>query len=122
MDGRKPRVLFVDDDVIERKVVELTLKGAFQVTVIGSGTDALKLLADEPYDCLLVDMRMPDLDGDEVIRRGTALQPDIRPVVLSAYIDGERASELESRGIPFVKKPFQPHLLLQTLLQALSIE
>ena len=116
------RVLLVDDEEDIRLLVRLTLQRAgLRVIEAGSGADALAILAAEPVDVVVLDVRMPEPDGwavlDSMRERGTLARVGV--VMMSAHADpamGEQAMRLGCRG--YVSKPFDPLELLAAVQHA----
>jgi CheY-like chemotaxis protein len=114
-----PSVLIVDDERALRAVLRTRLKLAgYRVLEAGSGEDALSLLDREVADLMLLDLRLPGIDGWEVLE---ALQlrgrlPGLRVVVSSAHGGPEvtgKAEALGCRGV--LQKPFALRELVATL-------
>ena len=103
-----PRVLVVDDEKLIRWSVSerLTRKG-YQVSAAESGERALELLATERPQVMLLDVRLPGIDGIETLRRALVLQPDVVVVMMSAHGTVDIAVEGMKRGaVDFLSKPF----------------
>ncbi len=103
-----PRVLVVDDEKLIRWSVSerLTRKGC-QVSVAETGERALELLASEKPEVMLLDVRLPGIDGLETLRRALVLQPDLVVVMMSAHGTVDIAVEGMKRGaVDFLSKPF----------------
>ncbi|MEU6407529.1 response regulator [Microbispora sp. NPDC046933] len=86
------RVLVVDDQAVVRDGLVLLLGLLPDIEVVGSASDgkaALRLVADERPDVVLMDLRMPRMDGVEATRRIRAGFPDTQVVVLTTYTDDE---------------------------------
>ncbi|MCT2584859.1 response regulator [Actinophytocola gossypii] len=86
------RVVVVDDQTVVREGLELILGLLSDVEVVGSGVDgedALRLVARHRPDVVLMDLRMPRMDGVEATRRVRAGFPDTQVVVLTTYADDE---------------------------------
>lgn len=119
---RKKKILAVDDDGLVRRSLELLLAEAgYQPTVTGSGEEALEVLKKKHFDLLITDMRMPGMDGLQVIQavrdycREKKKHP-IAEIMLTAYND-ERVRESALRlGVKeFLLKPFKVDEFLQVL-------
>jgi CheY-like chemotaxis protein len=110
------RILVVDDDenILNLEKTILEQKG-FSVTTAGGGTEALKVLAQESFDLILLDVMMPEVDGFTVCRK---IKDDPRlkeiPVIfLTAKGGGEALAEgFESGAVMYINKPFTANKLL----------
>jgi len=122
-----PRVLIVDDDADIRRILSmfLTEKG-FQVKIAESGPRALELIAEEPVDLTLSDVRMPGMTGLELLAALKERDPDIQLVLMSAYstvTDAVQAIQLGAAD--YVEKPIDFRRLervLQTVLERRALE
>jgi CheY-like chemotaxis protein len=100
------RVLLVEDDAGIREITQLALESLdFAVRVAASGQEALDLLAHEPADAILLDVRMPLMDGAEFARLYRARTPRPAPIILLSAAPSSDAWRplAESR---YVEKPF----------------
>ncbi len=90
--GESPRVLVVDDEPTIRKplVRALELTG-YQAVGAASGKEALALLEQVSYDVMLLDMKMPEMDGMQVMDRARQLQPDLLIFILTGHATLESA-------------------------------
>lgn len=109
---RAARVLLVEDDTINQAVVRSMLDHAgFACTVAGNGTSALQMLGHAPYDVVLMDWQMPDMDGLEATRRLRAgragdINRAVPVVALTANAFAEDRSACLAAGMnDFVTKP-----------------
>ncbi len=117
------KILIVDDDPSIRKVVGINLeKAGFEVAVSPSGTDALKLLEsglDVP-DCILLDIRMPELSGIDVLETVKRKHPLISVIMLTAQTDLEVAVETMKKGaFDYIVKPVRRFQLVEIIKKAL---
>jgi response regulator RpfG family c-di-GMP phosphodiesterase len=115
-----PRILFVDDDTLLLKTVERLFKGAFFVSTARSGGEALDLLQDAPpFAVIVVDMRMPGMDGVELLQEVQALSPDTTRIMLTGESDQLAAMEAVNAGsvFRFLTKPC-PDSALVSIVQA----
>ena len=76
MDSDAPAILIVDDNEDNRYTLQLLLEaeGHCRLTTASSGQEALDLLAREKFSLVLLDMMMPDLNGDEVLRSSRVIR------------------------------------------------
>ncbi len=111
------RVLLVDDDRALRGLVRATLPEEwFEVAEAQSGRDALAKAEEHRPDLVVLDWRMPEGSGAEVLARLKADDPTIRVVVLTAEKEpGEREAADRLGADAFLTKPFSPLRLLDVL-------
>jgi CheY-like chemotaxis protein len=114
------RVLIVDDDEpIARMMAEFLGEHGFTTDWAGGGRAALQKLRREAADLLVLDLRMPDLDGRGLLQEVRRGGMDPRVVLLSADREvAAAARELRAEG--FVEKPFAPESLLAAVRRALA--
>ncbi|MGE0784910.1 MAG: sigma-54-dependent transcriptional regulator [Sandaracinaceae bacterium] len=115
-------VLVVDDerDLLELLSLRLEHHG-YAVTTEASARGALELLAREVFDVVILDLRLEDGDGMDVLARIRETDPDLPVVMLTAHGSIEAAVEAMRRGAyGFLTKPFHDHELLQRLENALE--
>jgi DNA-binding NtrC family response regulator len=128
MNPRNPAssILVIDDDESIRGVVEICLRHAGHTVVSTTGrAQVLAWLNRQPFDLVVTDMRMPDLDGIEVISLVKAHQPGAAILAMSgggSYMKSEFCAVLETMlgaGVPLMK-PFHLAELLLAVDQALE--
>src|SRR5437867_8493710 len=103
----RPKVLVVEDDPDIRKILELFLtEKAFRVKSAESAPQALEMLAEEPIDLILSDVRMPGMSGLDLLRHLKERDPEIQLVLMSAYSSVKDAVEAIRLGAAdYVEKP-----------------
>jgi DNA-binding NarL/FixJ family response regulator len=110
------RVLVADDHALMRAGIEQALAGLDDVDLVGSaetGIDAVALADEHSPDVVLMDLRMPGLDGVEAIRRISTAQPRTRVVVLTAFSDRPLILEaLDAGAAGYLLKDARPDELL----------
>jgi|GEM_PF-3503855 len=119
-----PVNILVADD--EPGVVDLChrilTRCGYSVEAVTSGQEALARLQASPVDLLLVDIKMPDVDGLTVLRRGRDLWPDMAAVIVTGYATLSSAVEaLHAGAHRFVLKPFAAGELVQAVQEALEL-
>ena len=119
------RVLLVEDNPFNQQIAqELLEQVGVTVTLAGNGREALELLCRHGFDCVLMDMQMPVMDGLEATRRiraDTALA-DVRIVAMTANATQEdRAACLAAGMDDFLAKPFPPGELYAVLATAMPL-
>ncbi len=111
------RILLADDSLTIQKVVELTfMDEPFEVTVVGSGDDAIARLEDELPAIVVADVHMPGPSGYEVCRRAKELSPGLPVLLLVGTFEALDQDELAACGAEaHLKKPFDSQELLGTV-------
>lgn len=116
MDSNVPGILVVDDNDDNRYTLQLLLEadGHERVVCAAGGEEAINLLSTEKFSLVLLDMMMPDLNGDDVLRiiKGNPDTRDIPVVMISADMDTEKVSKcIEMGADDYLAKPFNPAIL-----------
>lgn len=117
------RVLIIDDEENIRRVTRLTLEAArYEVGEAEDGERGLEAFGDgSRWDAVLLDQRMPGMDGLETLRRIKGLQPGARVIMMTAYASIELAVDAMKLGASdFVRKPMTPETLRGAVAAALS--
>jgi len=119
------RILVVDDSRAMRAYVRSALQGSFDCTVVeaSSGFEALRLLPRDPYDAVVTDINMPDINGLELIRlvRSSTRHGRVPIVIISSLTstdDHRRALALGADR--YLGKPFAPEELVLAVGSALA--
>ncbi len=114
------RILIVDDDDSLRESLELVLAAeGYQVTSAANGERALELVESVPVDVVLSDLRMPGLDGLDLLPQLARRLPGATIILMSAFGTADLAVEAMKRGAyDYLAKPFQPSEVLLTLRKA----
>jgi CheY-like chemotaxis protein len=117
------RILIIDDEENIRRVTRLTLETAgYQVVEAADGTRGLAAFGDgSEWDAVLLDQRMPGMDGLETLRQIRARQADARVIISTAYASIELAVEAMKLGATdFVRKPMTPEILRNAVAAAME--
>jgi DNA-binding response OmpR family regulator len=111
-----PRVLLIEDDArLAEMVSEYLGEAGFRVTTVAGGAIGLERLAREPFEALVLDLTLPDMDGLEVCRQVRA-KLDTPVLMLTARGDAmDRVVGLELGADDYLPKPFEPRELLARL-------
>jgi DNA-binding response OmpR family regulator len=111
------KILIVDDDVDIVGIVRAMLQGqGWQVLSAYGGEDALRVIAAERPDLVLLDIMMPGINGIEVLREARLIAPGMRVIMTTAF--GDVGSYLESMDLgacEYINKPFETSELLHMI-------
>lgn len=114
----RPKVLLVDDEERVAKTYELRLGSDYETTITLSGEEALEIV-DDSYDVVLLDRRMPDLSGDDVLEEIRRRGIDCRVVMVTAVDPDFDITEMEFDD--YVVKPVTKPELHEVVERALTI-
>jgi DNA-binding NtrC family response regulator len=109
------KILVVDDEVPVREMLKkgLSQMGGFSVDVAQNGPEAIKKTEEEVFDLLLTDMKMPEMDGLELLKLIKSMWPDMIVIMMTAYGSIETAVEAMKIGAnDYITKPIDLNELL----------
>lgn len=115
---RSASVFVIDDDEAVRDSLVVLLRGeGIRARGFASGLDFFAHLPEDPVACVITDVRMPGLDGGEVVRRLAAMPDRTWPmIVITGHADVPTAVQMMKSGIvDFIEKPIDPPRLLDTV-------
>jgi len=119
--SEKGSVLVVDDKPNMLKMLRTMLGEEYEVRTAENGKDALEKFRDNPTDIVLTDIRMPDMNGMEVLRAIKEESQQTEVILMTAFAEVSQAVEAVKEGAyNYVKKPFEPEDMLITLEKALE--
>ncbi|HZM17446.1 MAG TPA: sigma-54 dependent transcriptional regulator [Candidatus Krumholzibacteria bacterium] len=115
-------ILIIDDEkTIRWSLGEGLRNNGFDILEAASGEEGLQLFADKSPDCVLLDMRLPGIDGLEVLRRMRKENTDVPVIVMTAYGEVDKAVEAMKLGsFDFVTKPFMIEKMKVSIEHALT--
>jgi len=118
--GRKDyHVLVVEDEKNVARSLALLLGGRYHVHTVGRGREAVDAVKGSLVDLMLLDIRLPDMSGVEVLREARKLVPSIDVIMLTAVRDVQTVVECMKVGaLDYVQKPFEKEELLVCVQQA----
>ena len=119
--NNKIRVLVVDDEPKICHLIEELLKlEGYQVDVSFSGMDALQMLKRDDYQMMLTDLKMPGIDGLELIKKAKVESPEIRAIMVTGYATVDTAVQSLRHGVDdYITKPFNIFELKKAVKQTL---
>lgn len=106
-----------DDDAVRDSILCLLRAHGIRTRAFASGAQFFDNLPETPSACVITDVRMPDMDGAEVVRRLRALNGNAWPViVITGHADVPSAVQLMKAGVvDYIEKPFEPNRLVDVV-------
>lgn len=112
------RILIVDDEIDMLELLELIItdRTDYEVTTTNNPLEVPELLKKNPYDLVITDLRMPDVDGIELIEMVKQIDDQLPFMIITAYGTIESAVEAMRKGaFDYITKPFRQEQILLTI-------
>ncbi len=118
------RILIVDDeDGMRRLLSRVLTREGYDTVAVGSGEEALRLVANERFDLVVTDIKMPEMDGLQLLAELKEYEPSLLVIVITAYGTIENAVQaLRSGAYDYIAKPFENDEIRLTVAKALERE
>jgi len=118
--SRELNILIVDDEPIVLKRLKSALeKNGFHVETFDDGEKALRRLEEKDFDIVVTDLRMPGLDGMQLLEKVLASGKNVKVILITGYATIEIAREALVKGAyDFIAKPFKPNDLREVITRA----
>jgi DNA-binding NtrC family response regulator len=119
---KQGKLLIVDDEEIAlRNLDRVMTKEGYAVTTTQSGAEALLLIARQPFDIVLTDLRMEKVDGMQILRACRASHPDTEVIMITGYATTESAVEAMKHGaFYYIAKPFRLDEVRKVVAEAME--
>lgn len=120
----KRRILFVDDEPLVLKGLQRMLRSMradWEMYFIDSASKALAILTQYRFDAVVTDMRMPEMDGAQLLNEVMRRHPDIVRIILSGEMDQELILKTVRSSHQYLNKPCEPDVLKLTLKRAFAL-
>ncbi len=120
----KMRVLFVDDEPNVLKGLQRSLRPMrheWDMVFVPSGREALEVLAEQPFHAIVSDMRMPEMDGAQLLNEVLKRHPEVIRIILSGYSDKEMIMRAVGATHQYLNKPCDPDTLRSSINGALQL-
>jgi PAS domain S-box-containing protein len=119
--SERARILVVDDEIGPRESLRMILKPSYEIATADSGETALKTLPAFNPDLVFMDIKMPKMDGIELLQRIKAMDPTIEAVMITAYASLDTVKNALTHGaFEYLIKPFSRVDLEETVRRALA--
>ena len=117
-----PQILLVDDELTLGKGLQKILKNeGYTVDYATTGQGALDYFGQKPYDLLVADLRLPDIDGLEVIKKAKGEHPDVQVIIITGYGSVPSAVTAMKLGVvDYLSKPFTKNEFVDSVHGALK--
>ncbi len=118
------RILIVDDeDGMRRLLGRVLTREGYDTSTVGSGAEALRLVANERFDLVVTDIKMPEMDGLQLLENLKEYEPSLPIIVMTAYGTIENAVQaLRLGAYDYIAKPFETDEIKLTVAKALERE
>ena len=115
--NEKNRILIVDDDeMLADTLVDICAFSGYVAEAVFCGTDALRRLKEKPFECVISDIKMPDINGVELLGKIKCMDKKLPVILMTAYTTDDLVLEGKRKGAHEVlSKPFDADRLLLIL-------
>jgi DNA-binding NtrC family response regulator len=114
------KILVVDDEPDMLKLLEMVLT-SYNLTTTNNPIEALELAKKGGYDVVITDLKMPGLDGIELLKSIRQFDENIPIIIITAYATNEAASEsMEKNAFDFITKPFRKEQIIFAIEKAIK--
>lgn len=116
------RILVIDDeDIVRTSCSRALVPEGYEVKAAKNGLEGLKMISDEKFDLVLTDLKMPDMDGIEVLKRIKEEWPEIEVIIITGYQTVDTAvKSIKLGAFDYIEKPFTPDALVAAVAKALN--
>lgn len=112
----KKKILICDDEEGVRESLNLILEKDYDIAFAANGEEAISYIKDNPADLIILDVKMPKVNGLEVLRDIKQKKPDINVIIATGYQSAEIAEESIRLGASdYITKPFDKENVLKTI-------
>ncbi|MDD1767059.1 MAG: response regulator, partial [Methanomassiliicoccales archaeon] len=118
----RPKVLIIDDEEGIREILADILKARdFDVTSAGTGEQGLKEISQSHFNVVILDIRLPDMTGIQILEKIDQLSPDTQVIMVTAYASVDTAVEaVRKKAYDYIAKPFKIEKLVASIEAALE--
>jgi len=122
METKRRKVLIVEDEAVVRESVrDWLVEDGYDVEVAENGEEALEKIKWEEFGVIVIDLRLPGIDGLQVFKEAKELKPETKGVIITAYPSKETEDKAKKLGlIDYLPKPFKVDHLEEVIGEALG--
>ncbi len=116
-------LMIVDDEpIVRRSLADWFKEEGFHILTAEDGYRALEIIEKESVDCVILDLKMPGIDGIQVLKEIKSKKPDTKVIIITAYGTIQNAVEAMKIGAnDYITKPFEPEEIINSLKRILAI-
>lgn len=117
---KKAKILTIDDEVeFTNMIMDYFGARGYEVFVASRGVKGLEIIKKEKPDIVLIDLKMPGIDGDQIVAQLKRIHPQAKPIIITAFIDeGKSKKRLESAGVyAYFEKPLSSLKDLEAVIE-----
>jgi DNA-binding NtrC family response regulator len=120
--SNKTRILIIDDDEnITKAEAEILEDQGYSVDIAGTGTEAIKKTRKNHYNLMLVDIKLPDMEGIDILNKIRDTTPKIRKIIVTGYPTLQNAIAAVNRSADaYIIKPFDVEKMLVTIKEQIE--
>jgi putative nucleotidyltransferase with HDIG domain len=117
----REKILIIDDEFAPRESIRMVLKDKYSVSTAAGALDGLSMMSESPVDLVVMDIKMPKMDGITALQEIKEKHPDTEVVLLTAYASLETARDAIRFGaFDYLLKPFDKDDILQVVEKGLA--
>lgn len=114
------KILYIDDEPINLNIFDLAFRRDFKIFKSESPKEGLKIFETEEIDLVITDLKMPEMNGLELIREIKQINPDKKCILLTAYYEPSLANDPDIQAVVYryIVKPFKKDELREIIVNA----
>ncbi len=118
----KCRILVIDDeDIVRMSCQRILIPEGYDVIATKSASEGFRMLDEDCFDVVLTDLKMPDIDGIEVLRKVKEEWPEVEVIMITGYQTITTAVQAIKLGaFDYIEKPFTPDSILSAVKKAVE--
>ena len=118
---KKYKILVCDDEKSVRESFEFILRDRYELIFANDGPEALEHIKNHPIDLILLDIKMPKMDGIKVLKEVKKMNPAIKVIVVTGYSSIDTAHRaIKSGASDYIPKPFDKDYILKAIEKVLK--
>jgi len=114
------KIMIIDDEpIVGKRLIQALNKNGYEVEAFTTGNKALERFDEKPFDIVVTDIRMDEIDGIEVLSQVLKKRENTKVIIITGYATIEMAREALAKGaFDFISKPFKPDELRDVIKKA----